>query len=54
MMCRFDLMVAAQETCRAATTVGGEIRDSGPEGLGGALHPHGGANAGTSAGMPMT
>ncbi|WP_280757630.1 hypothetical protein [Polaromonas sp. CG_23.6] len=46
--------VIAQQTRRAASTGGGVIRASAPEGLGGALHPHCGAVAGKSLHAPMT
>lgn len=54
MMRRFDQMVMAQQTRRVASTGGGVIRASAPEGLGGALSPHCGAVAGTSVHAPMT
>ena len=53
-MRRFDLMVMAQQTRRAANAGGGVIRASVPEGLGGALRPRCGAVAGMSLHAPMT
>ena len=53
-MHRFDQQVTVQETRRVASTGGGVIRASAPEGLEGAMRPHCGAVAGTSAHGPMT
>jgi hypothetical protein len=46
--------VMGQQTRRAASTGGGVIRASAPEGLGGALRSHCGAVAGKSLHAPMT
>lgn len=53
-MRRFDLMVRALETRRAASAGGGVIHASAPEGQGGALRPRCGAVAGMSLHGPMT
>jgi hypothetical protein len=57
MMHRFDLAkshVTVPQTRRVASTTRRKIGSSAPEGLGGALRPHCGAVAGTSAHGPMT
>ena len=53
-MHRFDHPVTAQQTRRAANTTRRKIGSGVPEGLGGALRPHCGANAGKSVHGPMT
>jgi hypothetical protein len=53
-MHRFDQQVTALESRCAATAVRRSNGDSRPEGLGGALRPRCGANAGMSVHGPMT
>ena len=53
-MHRFDHKVTAQQTRRVASTGGGVIRASAPEGLEGATRFYCGAVAGKSASAPMT
>lgn len=53
-MRRFDQLVMAQQTRRAANTTRRKIGSGVPEGLEGALRPHCGANAGKSVHGPMT
>lgn len=49
-----ELNVTAQQTRRVASTGGGVIRAGALEELGGALHPHCDAVAGTLLHTPMT
>ena len=49
-----ELNVTAQQTRRVASTGGGVIRAGALEELGGALHPHCAAVAGTLLHTPMT
>lgn len=53
-MRRFDRLVAALESRRAANAGGGVIRASVPEGQGSAMRPRCGAVAGMSLHAPMT
>lgn len=53
-MHRFDQKVTAQQTRRVASTGGGVIRASAPEGQEGAIRPRCGAVAGKSAHGPMS